>query len=104
MANAKDLRLITIVAQRKDEERVIECMRGAGATGVTFHPASGTGVRQELERVGRLIQTEKTVLLTTVTAETAPKIVQAVKDALGLDRPGNGFICVQRVEEAVGLL
>ncbi|MBI3300094.1 MAG: P-II family nitrogen regulator [Elusimicrobia bacterium] len=104
MAKVRNLRLITIVAQRKDEELVIGCMRDAGATGVTFHPASGTGVRQKFERVGRLIQIEKTVLLTTVPAETAPKIVKAVKDALGLDRPGNGFICVQRVEEAVGLL
>jgi nitrogen regulatory protein PII len=103
MSNAENLELVTIIIQHKDEQKVIDAVLKAGAPGVTYFYGRGTGVRQRLGLLGRLIEAEKVVLLTAVPPEKSAAVVKAATEAAGLDQPGRGFLCTQKVSTAVGL-
>lgn len=51
--------LITGIVQRGKAEKVVKAAMEAGAQGATVFYARGTGVRQKLGFVGKLIQPEK---------------------------------------------
>lgn len=94
--------LITIVVQRRDGQKAVDAALKAGAPGATFFYAQGTGVRQRLGLLGLLIEAEKQVIEIVVEPGAAAAIVEAVGAAVGMDRPGQGFAFVQRVERVVG--
>lgn len=97
-----DLDLVTIVIQYKDESKVIDAILKAGAPGATYYYGRGTGVRQRLGLLGRLIEAEKVVVLTAVPPDKTEAVVKAATAAACLDKPGNGFLCVQRASQVVG--
>ena len=99
----ENLDLITIIVQYKDEKKVIDAMLKAGAPGITYYYGQGTGVRQKLGFLGRFIQAEKVVLMSAVAADKTKAVVEAVTKAAGLEKPGNGFLVVQKAEYAIGL-
>lgn len=99
-----DLDLLTIIVQRKDEQKAIDAAIKAGAPGVTYFHGRGTGVRQRLGALGNFIDEEKVVILTAVPAGSTAAVVKAVRDAVDFDKSGNAFMCVQRVQNALGLL
>ena len=97
-----ELDLVTIVVQYKDEGRVIDAILKAGAPGATYYYGRGTGVRQRLGFFGRFIEAEKVVILSAVPVDKTQAVIKAATDAAGLDKPGNGFLCVQRASQVVG--
>lgn len=100
----ENLVLLLIVAQFKHEKKVIDVVLKAGAGGATFFHARGTGVRQKLGFLGQFIQSEKSVVLAAVPSNKSKAILEAVHDAAKLNKPGNGFTCVLKLEQADGLL
>ena len=84
------------------EKKVLDAALKAGVPGITYFYGRGTGVRQRLGFLGRLIEAEKLILLTAVTPDKTDAVVKAVTEVASLDKPGNGFICVQKVEQVVG--
>lgn len=98
----RDLRLLTVVVQRKLGERVLDAALKAGATGATFFYAQGTGVRQRLGVLGQLIEAEKQVVFVVTHAAEADRVLDAVAKAGELHKPGYGFAYVQEVLKAVG--
>lgn len=102
MADQGNLDLVTIIVQYKDEKKTIDAVLKAGAPGITYYYGRGTGVRQRLGLLGRLIEAEKVVILTAVPPEKTAAVVKAATEAASLDRPGKGFLCVQRVGQVVG--
>jgi len=96
------LDLVTIVVQYKDESRVIDAILAAGAPGATYYYGRGTGVRQRLGFIGRLIEAEKVVILTAVPQDKTQAVVKAATAAAKLDLPGSGFLCVSPVTQVVG--
>ncbi|HYC48312.1 MAG TPA: P-II family nitrogen regulator [Burkholderiales bacterium] len=103
MENA-NLRLLTVVAQRKLGERVLDAALKAGATGATFFYAQGTGVRQRLGVLGQLIEAEKQVVFVVTTADRADTVLAAVSAAAELHKPGYGVAYVQDVLKVVGFM
>ena len=103
MGSGENLDLVTIVIQHKDEAKVIDAILKAGAPGATYFYGRGTGVRQRMGLLGRLIEAEKIVVLTAVPPEKTPAVVKAATEAANLDQPGNGFLCVQKASLVVGL-
>ena len=95
------MQLVTAVVQRKDGKKASKAAIAAGASGVTSFYARGTGVRQRLGLLGRLIQAEKEVLLVAVPRGRASAILEALTEAVGLDQPGKGFAWVQELEQVV---
>lgn len=102
--NNEKLRLLTVVVQRRLGERVLDAALKAGATGATFFYAQGTGVRQMLGLLGRLIEAEKQVVFVVTTEDHANKVLEAVTEAGELRKPGYGFAYVQEVVKAIGFI
>ncbi|MBI4678763.1 MAG: P-II family nitrogen regulator [Elusimicrobia bacterium] len=103
MAEEQNLDLVTIVVQYKDESKVLDAVMKAGATGVTYFYGRGTGVRQRLGVLGRLIEAEKVVIFTAVPPDKTQAVVKAATEAARLTQPGKGFLCVHKVQQTVGL-
>ena len=99
----EDLQLITVIVQYKDESKVVDAMLKAGAPGLTYYYGRGTGVRQRIGWIGRLIQAEKVLIVSAVPTHLAKAVVEAATKAAKLDQPGNGFLVVQKAEYAIGL-
>lgn len=98
----ENLQLITVIVQHKAETKVIDAMLEAGAPGLTYYYGRGTGVRQRLGWMGNLIQAEKVLIMAAVPPEKTKAIVEAAKKAGELDKPGKGFLIVQKAEYAIG--
>lgn len=100
MADTKEL--ITIVVQRRDGRKAVDAALSVGAPGITYFYAQGTGVRQKLGLLGRLIEAEKQVILIAVRQGGAKQILDAVAQAIDFDQPGRGFAFVQQVDHVLG--
>ncbi len=95
------MELVTVIVQRRDGKKATTAALQAGATGVTSYCARGTGVRQRLGLLGKLIQAEKEVILVAAERGTARAILDAINVAVGLEEPGKGFAFVQDLEHVV---
>ena len=100
----ENLRLLTVVVQRKLGQRVLDAALKAGATGATFFYAQGTGVRQMLGFLGQFIEAEKQVVFVVATEEQTDRVLAAVTEAGELNKAGYGFAYVQEVLKAVGFV
>ena len=60
-----DLSLITCIVQRGRAEKVVDAALKAGAPGATYYYGRGTGVRQKLGVLSKLIVPEKDLLTVT---------------------------------------
>jgi nitrogen regulatory protein PII len=96
------LRLITAVVQHKVGDKVLDAALTAGATGATYFFAEGTGVRQAVHNDS--IEVAKRAVFIVVETAKADTVLAAVVAAGGLDKPGQGFACVQEVLKAVGFV
>lgn len=97
-----ELDLITVVAQHKDEQKLLDAAIAAGAPGATYFYGRGTGVRQKLGFWGNFIEAEKVIILLGVPPAQTDAVVKAVTQAADLDKAGNGFVCVQKIQQLVG--
>lgn len=96
------LRLITAVVQHKVGDKVIDAALKAGATGATYFFAEGTGVRQAVGADN--VEIAKRAVYIVVEQGKSDAVLEAIVKAGGLDKPGQGFACVQEVIKAVGFL
>ena len=102
MATETNLDLVTLIIQHKDEGKVVDAILKAGAPGATYFYGRGTGVRQRLGILGRMIEAEKIIFLIALKPEQTQAVVKAATEAAKLEEPGNGFLCVQHAAQVVG--
>ena len=100
----RELDFLTIICQKKDEKKIVEAAVKAGAPGVTTIDGRGTGVRQKLGLMGSVVEAEKAILLLALPPELTPAVIKAINEAASLNKPGNGFICLQKVQQVLGNL
>lgn len=99
-----DYNLITCIAQRGRKDDIVSAAISAGAHGITYFDADGTGTRQKLGLKGLLISRDKQVFLIVVRKEDTDKIFDAVVKAAKLDEPAAGLAFISPVDRAVGFL
>jgi len=104
MAENKEMDLITAVVRRSRADAALEAALKAGAPGITYFWARGTGVKENLGYAGTLIESEKQVLWCVTSKETTQTVLGAIAEAANLDLPGEGFAYVQPVTDSVGFL
>ena len=104
MDNQEKVDLIVVIAQYKDEKKVLKAVKDSGAPAATYFYGRGTGGRQRLGFLGHLIQDEKVVLMTAVPAEKSAAIMKFIVDSVGLDKPGRGFACSLKLEQVSGFI
>ncbi|PCI32279.1 MAG: transcriptional regulator [Elusimicrobia bacterium] len=99
-----EMDLITAVVRRSRADDTLQAALDAGAPGITYFWARGTGVKEGLGYAGTLIEGEKQVLWVVTNRETTEKVLKAIADAGNLSLPGEGFAYVQTVTRAVGFV
>ena len=97
-----DFKMITCIVERGKAEKVIKKISSSVGYGVTSYYARGTGVREKIGFIGRLIAPEKEVFTTVVPAEKAEEVFNIIVELAHLKEPGKGFAFVQSVDQAVG--
>ena len=100
----KDFNLITCIVQRGRAEKVVDAALMAGAPGATYYFGRGTGVRQKLGVLSKLIVPEKEIILIVTKQEQTDAIFDAVVKAGKLDKKGQGFAYVHKIDRAIGFL
>ena len=99
-----ELNLITCIVQRGKAEKVVDAALLAGATGATFFYGRGTGVRQKLGVLSKLIVPEKEIIQIVVKEEQTDKVFEAIIKAAKLKKKGQGFAYIHKIDRAVGFL
>ena len=100
----KDLNLITCIVQRGRAEKVVDAALKAGAPGATYYYGRGTGVRQKLGVLSKLIVPEKEIILIVTKVSQTDSVFDAVIKAGKLDKKGQGFAYIHNIDRAVGFL
>jgi nitrogen regulatory protein PII len=81
----------------------MDAAREAGARGGTIINARGSGIHEHAKLLNMEIEPEKEVVMIIAQSAIARDIVLAVRDGLEIDKPGNGIIFVQPVNETYGI-
>lgn len=102
--NMNELDLITCIVQRGRAERVVDAALKAGAPGATYYYGRGTGVRQKLGVLSRLIVPEKEIILIVTKENQTDTVFEAVVKAAKLNKKGQGFAYIHKIDRAVGFL
>ena len=99
-----DLNLITCIVQRGRAEKVVDAALRAGAPGATYHYGRGTGVRQKLGVLSKLIVPEKEIITIVTKDSQTDSVFDAVVKAGKLDKKGQGFAYIHKLDRAIGFL
>ena len=98
----ENFKMITCIIQRGKAEKAVKAALEAGAEGATIFYARGTGVRQKLGVIGKLIQPEKEVILVVIKESQEETVFKALAEAAELDKPGHGIAFVHGIEKVAG--
>jgi len=99
---ATQFKLPIVETKLVDADKVIKEVLKLNISGVTSFYARGTGVREKIGFIGRLIEPEKEVFMTVVPVEKADAIFDKIVEIAHLKEPGKGFAFVQDVGRAEG--
>ena len=95
-----DVVLLTCVVETGKGEDVIKAARGVGAGGATIHSQLGVGIRERVGVLGIAIDAEKDVVSMLVGTDQAELVSSVIYNAIGLGRPGGGFLYLTPLESA----
>jgi nitrogen regulatory protein PII len=95
--------LIVTIVNDGFAEDVIEAAKGAGAEGGTIIHGRGSGIHENAKLFGMTIQPEKEIVLTLVDTNKTRQILEAINEAVHLDKPNTGIAFVLNVEKAFGI-
>lgn len=96
--------LITCIVQRGEADRVVNAAMLAGAEGATLYYGRGTGVREKLGLAGLFIKPEKEIILIVTRSAQTEAVFEAVIKAARLDKKGQGFAFLHKIDRAVGFV
>jgi len=94
---------IFIIVDKGKAAEAMKIATEAGAQGGTIINARGSGIHETMTLFQMSIEPEKEILLIVSDIDKTESIVESVKTALEIEKPGNGIIFVQDVKQAVGL-
>jgi nitrogen regulatory protein P-II 1 len=93
-----DVVLLTCVVETGKGVDVITAARGGGAGGATIHAQRGVGIRERVGVLGIAIDAEKDVVSMLVGTDQAELVSSVIYNAIGLGRPGGGFLYLTPLE------
>lgn len=94
---------VFVIVDRGRGEQVMDAAREAGARGGTIINARGTGIHEHAKLLNMEIEPEKELVLIITSHNITRDVVVAIRDDLEIDKPGNGIIFVQAVNETYGI-
>lgn len=100
---SEKFKLIVTIIDKGCCEKIIEASKKAGAEGGTIIYGRGTGIREKAKLFSMLIEPEKEIVLTLVTAERANHVLEQIVKDTDLNEPGHGIAFVMDVEATAGI-
>jgi nitrogen regulatory protein PII len=94
---------IYVVVDKGKAESVIDAAKEAGARGGTIINARGSGIHETGKLFSMDIEPEKEIVLILADDQITSPITSSVREKLEIDKPGNGIIFVQSVNQTYGL-
>lgn len=94
---------VYIIVDRGKGESAVEAATRAGARGATIICARGSGTHETNKLFNMEIEPEKEIVLIVIKCEITEQVVASVRDALDINKPGNGIIFVQNVRQVYGM-
>jgi nitrogen regulatory protein PII len=96
--------LIITIVNRGKAEQVMDAARKEGAEGGTVILGRGTSIHETVKLLGIPIEPAKEIVLTLIDSRKTERVLAAITEAVGLDKPGKGIAFVLDVEKAVGIV
>ncbi len=94
---------VHIIVDRGKGENVVEAATKAGAKGATIISARGSGIHETSKLFNMEIEPEKEIVLIILKSGLAEQVVDAIREELEINKPGNGIIFIQDVRQVYGL-
>ena len=95
--------LVVTIVNKGFAEEVVDATKKAGAEGGTIVHGRGTGIHENMKLFGIPIEPEKEIVLTIIDRTKSENVLNAVRDAVDLNKPGTGVAFVLEVEKVVGI-
>jgi len=95
--------VIISVVNRGKAEDVIEAAQATGSKGGTIINGRGSGIHETTKLFNMVIEPEKEVVMILSKEDVAENIIAAIREKLEIDKPGNGIIFVQDVNQVYGI-
>jgi len=86
----ENMKAVLVVVNSGFSDEIIDIAHDAGARGATILNARGVGFNVE-KIMGITIDTEREIVLSLVSEETAIKIMTAIKEQAGIKTPAHGI-------------
>ena len=102
MEGLEGTKALFIVVNAGHTDTIMDIVRSAGASGATVINARGEGAQHELF-CGITVDSEKELIMTVVSADTARQIMAAVKEKAGLKSELHGICFVIPVDQIIGI-
>lgn len=96
------MKLLFIVVNAGFAEDVIEIARESGLRGATILNARGEGVHHE-SFMGITVDTEKEMILSIIEENTGLKVMEALKEKVGVYTPAHSICFLMPIEKITGL-
>lgn len=94
--------VFTIVDKGK-AHLVIDASKAAGSRGGTIINARGSGIHETVKLFNMEVLPEKEIVLVLCETQLTEGIVNSISQALEIEKPGNGIVFVQDVNQTFGL-
>ncbi|MBE6052819.1 MAG: P-II family nitrogen regulator [Clostridium sartagoforme] len=95
--------VITVIVDKGRGEDAIEAATKAGSQGGTIINSRGSGIHETSKVFAMEIEPEKEVVIILSKKDTTEYIVGSIREELKLDKPGNGILFVQDINNTYGL-
>ncbi|MDI3482692.1 MAG: hypothetical protein PWQ88_563 [Candidatus Methanomethylophilaceae archaeon] len=97
-----DLTLIVTVVKKGWGEVALKASIDAGAQGGTILYGRGIGLHERRTILGMRIEPEKEILMTAIKRSLSEQVMNAIKEAIELDKPGQGISMLVPLEKVIG--
>jgi len=94
---------IIIIVEKGKAEDIVDIASKAGANGATIINARGAGIHETSKIFNIEIEPEKEIVLIIVKEELTNTIISSIKTNFNIDKPGNGVLFVQNINQVYGL-
>ena len=95
--------VVTVIVPEEKEDKAIDEVKAAGATGVTVLKANGIGLKEKKTFFGLGYERNESVLLCVVERTVGFSILKYIRKALNFDKHGNGIAFSIPLDHLVGL-
>ncbi len=102
--NASEYNLIVTIVNKGWADEIVEASKTAGAEGGTIIYGRGTGIHEQKNFFGIIIEPEKELVLTVIEKSKTKPVLEAIKKAGKLEQPGTGIAFVLNLSEVSGIV